>query len=184
MAVSPASIWGRVRDPSKKRSNDRPLSDESALIFHAILIRLTYGIPNPLIPRAQKAIQKPTLYHLGARGPTKGKGTHEMVSSERTPTFRRDTERAGTYHQVNEEKVVCSVSLSDLVIADYDAGGAVRGLEFAGKQTATLETYVDLARKTSRGMRRKTRGPIPGLPKAPDRKVIVRSFPRHWQQAS
>jgi hypothetical protein len=58
------------------------------------------------------------------------------------------------------------VPLSDLVIADYDANGAVRGLEFVGKQTATIENFLELARKASRGPVRKTRGPIPGIAKS------------------
>jgi hypothetical protein len=81
-------------------------------------------------------------------------------------TLRTDTERAGTYHELTKAKVAYSVSLSDLVIADYDASGAVRGLEFVGKQTAPLEQYLELARKASRGPMRKTRGPIPGLAKS------------------
>ena len=51
-----------------------------------------------------------------------------MANIEPTPTFRRDNEGAGSYHQVSKEKIAYSVSLSDLVIADYDATGAVRGL--------------------------------------------------------
>jgi hypothetical protein len=86
--------------------------------------------------------------------------------AQATPTFRRDTEGAGTYHQVSKEKVAYSVPLSDLVIADYDASGAVRGIEFVGKQSGSLETFLDQARKASRGPMRKTRGAIPGVAKS------------------
>jgi Protein of unknown function (DUF2283) len=84
------------------------------------------------------------------------------ATSGQNPTFRRDTEGVGTYHELTKEKVAYSVDLSDLVIADYDASGAVRGIEFVGKQEGPLDRYLELARKTSRGPVGKTRGPIPG----------------------
>ena len=89
-----------------------------------------------------------------------------MANTAQTPTFHRDTESAGTYHALSKEKVAYSVPLSDLVISDYDASGAVRGLEFVGKQTGSLEAFLELARKASKGPMRKTRGPIPGIAKS------------------
>jgi hypothetical protein len=85
-----------------------------------------------------------------------------MANIQATPTFRRDPESAATYHQISKEKVACSVPLSDLVNADYDTSGAVRGIEFVGKQSGSLETFLDRASKASRGPMRKTRGPISG----------------------
>jgi hypothetical protein len=84
-----------------------------------------------------------------------------MANTMQTPAARADIENAGTYHALSNEKVAYSVSLPDLVIADYDASGAVRGLELVGKQIASLETFIELARAASRGPVHKTRGPIP-----------------------
>lgn len=89
-----------------------------------------------------------------------------MANTTQTPILRRDTESAGSYHEISKEKVAYSLPLSDLVIADYDANGAVRGLEFVGKQTAPLEKFLELAGKASQGPMRKTRGPIPGVAKS------------------
>ncbi len=88
-----------------------------------------------------------------------------MANVPDAPKFRKDSEGVGSYYQVSE-KVAYSVSLSDLVIADFDAGGAFRGIEFIGKQTAPVDKYVAMARKASLGPMRKTRGAIPGLAKS------------------
>ena len=86
-----------------------------------------------------------------------------MATTGQTPTFQRDTtEGAGTYHALSKEKIAYSVPLSDLVIADYDASGAVRGLEFVGKQSAPLETFLELARKASRRTDAQSPRPDPG----------------------
>lgn len=58
------------------------------------------------------------------------------------PQFQRDTERSDHY-------------FSDLVIADYDSTGAVRGIEFVGKRTGDIEGYLQKAHKASRGPSRK-----------------------------
>lgn len=89
-----------------------------------------------------------------------------MANTPPAPTFRRGTDSAGTYHQFSQEKVACSLPLSDLIIADCDANGAVRCIEFVGKQTGSLEKFLELARKAGTRPMRKTRGPIPGLAKS------------------
>ena len=85
-----------------------------------------------------------------------------MATNDPTPTFRRDASGTGTYHALSKEKIAYSVELSDLVIADYDARGNLRGLEFVGKQDGSLAKFLELARKASRGPMSKTRGPNPG----------------------
>lgn len=69
--------------------------------------------------------------------------------------FKRDETRGDQYYKVSDRGVAYSVELSDLVIADYDETGAVRGIEFVGKRTDPVESYLDIARKASRGPMRK-----------------------------
>ena len=59
------------------------------------------------------------------------------------------------YHQLSDRGVAYSVELSDLVIADYDETGAVRGIEFVGKRVEPIENYLEKARRASRGPQRK-----------------------------
>lgn len=84
-----------------------------------------------------------------------------MASTKTSPVMRTDRDNAATYHQVSAAAVAYSVPLSDLVIADYDASGAVRGLEFIGKRTMPLAAYLAKARDSSRGPKREPREPIP-----------------------
>jgi len=67
------------------------------------------------------------------------------------PQYRRDTVRGDQYYKLSSNPVAYSVELSDLVIADYDASGALRGLEFVGKRTEPIESYLEKARKAGRG---------------------------------
>jgi uncharacterized protein YuzE len=69
--------------------------------------------------------------------------------------FQRDATRGDQYVKLSDSSVAYSVELSDLVIADYDETGAVRGIEFVGKRADPLDTYLDKARKASRGPMRK-----------------------------
>jgi uncharacterized protein YuzE len=69
--------------------------------------------------------------------------------------FQRDETRGDQYVKISDRSVAYSVELSDLVIADYDETGAVRGIEFVGKRTEPLDTYLDKAQKASRGPMRK-----------------------------
>ena len=71
------------------------------------------------------------------------------------PRFQRDQKRGDHYHKLSDRKVAYSVELSDLVIADYDEAGEVRGIEFVGKETEALVAYLEKARKASRGPARK-----------------------------
>jgi hypothetical protein len=75
--------------------------------------------------------------------------------------FQRDDTSGDQYYKLSDRGVAYSVELSDLVIADYDETGALRGIEFVGKRTEPLEAYLDKARKASRGPLRK-RPKIPG----------------------
>ena len=77
-----------------------------------------------------------------------------------TPTFQRDRAGAEHYYKLSDRPVAYSVELSDMVIADYDESGAVRGIEFVGKQTEAMTGYLEKARKASRG-------PLARRPKIP-----------------
>ena len=71
------------------------------------------------------------------------------------------TRRVIQYFKLSDRDVAYSIQLSDLVIADYDATGKVRGIEFVGKRAESLEHYLEKADKASRGPLRK-RPTIPG----------------------
>jgi hypothetical protein len=75
--------------------------------------------------------------------------------------FQREATHGDQYYKVSDGKVAYSVELSDVVTADYDAAGEVRSIEFIGKRTAPLDSYLETARKASRGPARK-RPKIPG----------------------
>jgi len=83
------------------------------------------------------------------------------TSSAPAPRFMRDPTRGDRYFKLSDHKVAYSVELSDLVIADYDETGAVRGIEFAGKQIEPIDAYIDKARKASRGPQQRRRPKIP-----------------------
>ena len=86
------------------------------------------------------------------------------TSSAPAPRFERDPTRGDRYFKLSDNKVAYSVELSDLVIADYDATGAVRGIEFVGKQVEPIDAYIEKARKASRGPQQR-RPKIPsGMP--------------------
>jgi uncharacterized protein YuzE len=69
--------------------------------------------------------------------------------------FQRDETPGDQYVKISDRSVAYSVELSDLVIADYDETGAVRGIEFIGKRTESFDAYLDKAGKASRGPMRK-----------------------------
>ncbi|HME26658.1 MAG TPA: DUF2283 domain-containing protein [Acetobacteraceae bacterium] len=76
------------------------------------------------------------------------------------PRFQRDTVGGEHYYKVSDKPVAYSVELSDLVVADYDEAGAVRGIEFVGRRIEPIDTYLEKARKA-------TRGPLRQRPKIP-----------------
>lgn len=86
------------------------------------------------------------------------------MSQVETPrsTYRRAIDGEGSYFKLSDSPVAYSVELGDLVVADYDATGAVRGIDLVGKQEHALERYLEMARKASRGPLTKKRGAIPG----------------------
>lgn len=75
--------------------------------------------------------------------------------------FRRDTERSDNYFKLSDQPVAYSIQLSGLVIADYDPTGAVLGIEFVGKRSESIDSYLQKAREASRGPLRK-RPKVPG----------------------
>jgi hypothetical protein len=77
------------------------------------------------------------------------------TGSAHSPQFRRDAERSDNYFKLSDEPVAYSIQLSDLVIADYDPTGAVRGIEFVGKRIGSIDGYLEKARSASRGPLRK-----------------------------
>ena len=85
------------------------------------------------------------------------------VEPARNLTFRRDPAGEGSYHKVSDKPVAYSKELAALVIADFDASGAVRGIDFVGKQVHPIGHYLELARKASSGPVAKKRGAIPGV---------------------
>lgn len=85
-----------------------------------------------------------------------------MSTDNGSPRFRIDAEGAGSYFKLSEASVAYSVPLSQLVIADYDAKGNVRGIEFVGKQTKPIEAYIAEAQKQERRKPAPARGAIPG----------------------
>ena len=77
------------------------------------------------------------------------------TGTAQNPQFQRDTARSDNYFKVSDQPIAYSIPLSDLVIADYDPTGAVRGIEFVGKRTGGIDGYLEKARKASRGPLRK-----------------------------
>jgi uncharacterized protein YuzE len=67
------------------------------------------------------------------------------------PRFARDPTLGDRYLKLSDNKIAYSVELSDLVIADYDETGAVRGIEFVRKQVEPIDAYIEKARKANRG---------------------------------
>jgi uncharacterized protein YuzE len=76
------------------------------------------------------------------------------------PRFQRDTEGGENYFKLSDKPVAYSVELADLVVADYDESGAVRGIEFVGKRSEPMEKYLEKAHKASQG-------PLSQRPKIP-----------------
>ena len=85
-----------------------------------------------------------------------------MADTRNVIGFRRDGEGHGSYHQLSDAPVAYSIPLADLVVADYDAKGGVRGIEFVGKRSAPIETYIAQARRQERPKALPRRGQIPG----------------------
>src|SRR5689334_15507326 len=77
-----------------------------------------------------------------------GRITPMAAKTAPAPRHQRDAVRGDHYFKLSENRVAHSVELSDLVVADYDETGAVRGIEFVGKRTEPSEYYLEKARKS------------------------------------
>jgi uncharacterized protein YuzE len=75
----------------------------------------------------------------------------EEIKQER---FTRDQESGASYVRFSQEAVAYTVRIEDkddFFLADYDAAGKVRGVEFLGRRTNAIDYYRSLAAKNSKG---------------------------------
>lgn len=86
-----------------------------------------------------------------------------MAASKENVVFSRDKNGVGSYYKITNDNVAYSVQLSDLIIADYNDSGEVRGIEFVGKQNEPIQFYINEAKKHSEGPMPKSRGKNPNI---------------------